>query len=316
MKNKIIIFSGPTAVGKTSISIDVAKILDAEIVNFDSLLFYQELNIGTAKPNIEEMRNIPHHLVGSHSIYNPINAAGFFKEAIPIINKIHAREKVVILVGGSGFYLQTILNGMYESTTTSNEVLKKSDLLYTAESIPPFREILKINDIESFKLYHENDHYRIRRAVEHFWMTGKKFSTSRAEMAISQKKSPATKYNWDIEHNYLDIPKEQHFEIIQARTDEMIHNGLIEETRNLLTQGATGLEKPMQSIGYKETISYLRGEFSDIDAYKERLSINTRRLAKSQRTWFKKLEKVCYNSLTDKNEIIQSYIRNDKYHGS
>jgi tRNA dimethylallyltransferase len=310
MKNKILIFSGPTAVGKTSISIEVAKVLGAEIVNFDSLLFYKELNIGTAKPNQKEMRDIPHHLVGSHSIYEPINAAGFFKEAIPIINKIHEKEKPVVLVGGSGFYLQTILNGMYESTTTSQEVLNRSDSLYKSESITPFREILKNHDIESFQLYHENDHYRIRRAVEHYWMTANKFSSSRSEMALSKTKSPAAKYSWNIEHNYLDIPKEQHFEIIQARTDKMIEDGLIEETQKLLTQGATGQEKPMQSIGYKETISYIKGEFSDLDSYKERLSINTRRLAKSQRTWFKKLEKVCYNSLKDKDEIIKSYAKN------
>ncbi len=306
MENKIIVFSGPTAVGKTSISISVAKEINAEIVNFDSLLFYKELNIGTAKPSQEEMSQVPHHLVGTHSIQNSINAADFAKLAIPIILNIHKKNKPVILVGGSGFYLQALLKGMYESETTSSDILERSNLLYQSSGIAPFIETLEINDYESFERYHKNDHYRIRRAVEHFWMTGKKFSSSREQMKQKENDSPVKKHNWSVLHNYLDIPKEEHFEIIQKRTDSMVEAGLINEVENLLKNGATGKEKPMQSIGYKETIGYIHGEFSSLDAFKERLSINTRRLAKSQRTWFKKQDKVCYNSLKDQDKIIKS----------
>lgn len=304
-KNSIIVVSGPTATGKTGFSIEIAQFFNAEIINFDSLVFYKELNIGTAKPTKDEMQNIPHHLVGTESIFSPINAADFTKKAIPIIKDCHNRGKIVVLVGGSGFYLQALLKGMYESTNTSLEILDRSEILYLKEGITPFLSVLKDNDPESFKLYHQNDHYRIRRAVEHFWQTGFKFSDARKEMDNTKKLSPEKLYNWTIFHAYLDIPKEQHFEIIQRRSQQMLRDGLIQEVEALLKDGADGSEKPLNSIGYKETISYLRGEFASEDEYLERLNINTRRLAKSQRTWFKKVEKNCYNSLIDRDKLFE-----------
>ena len=181
-QNKIIVISGPTATGKTSTSIKIAKEVDAEIINFDSLVFYKEITIGTAKPTPQEMEGIIHHLVGTQSILEPINAADFMKMAIPLINEIHQRDKVVILVGGSGFYLQAVLNGMYDSITTTPDITEKSDSLYLSEGITPFRKILKDVDQISFERYHENDHYRIRRAVEHYWMSGVPFSEAREKM--------------------------------------------------------------------------------------------------------------------------------------
>jgi tRNA dimethylallyltransferase len=304
MENKfVIIISGPTASGKTSTSINLAKKFNGEIVNFDSLLFYKELNIGTAKPDLEEQESIPHHMVSGHSIMSPINAADFVEEATPIINNCHKKGKNVFLVGGSGFYLQAVIKGMYKSETTSDDILKRSEELYTSEGIDTFREILKEKDVISYELYHQNDHYRIRRAVEHFWMTGVKFSESRAKMSQNTDASPVEINGWKVLHIYLDLPKEKHFEIIQKRTSQMVEAGLIDEVKNLIKNGATGNEKPLKSIGYKETIGYINGEFDSIDSYKERLSINTRRLAKSQRTWFKKQEKHCYNALTDTEQI-------------
>ena len=302
--NKIIIISGPTATGKTSTSINLARKLDAEIINFDSLVFYKEINIGTAKPTKAEQSGIKHHLVGTHSIFNPINAADFVLLAEPLINQCHKEGKVVILVGGSGFYLQAILNGMYDSVTTPLSITQKSDHLYEKEGISPFISLLKENDPISFDRYHENDHYRIRRAVEHFWTTNIPFSKAREEMQKKLKDSPVKRNGWDVLHIHLDLPKELHFEIIQKRTKEMLENGLINEVKELLSQEATGEEKPLKSIGYKETIQYINGEFEDIASLSERISINTRRLAKSQRTWFNKINKYTYNPLEDFDKII------------
>lgn len=303
-KNKIIIISGPTATGKTKTSISLAKKVGAEIVNFDSLVFYKELTIGTAKPTHEEIKEVPHHLVGTHSIHLPLNAADFVNAAIPIINNIHLKNKTVILVGGSGFYLQALINGMYDSPTSSEKILDQSEILYLNEGITPFLQILEKNDPESFKRYHQNDHYRIRRAVEHYWQTGTPFSSSRNKMEISSKPSPADLYHWNILHIHLDIPKDEHYKIIQNRTNHMIKNGLIEEVNDLLNQGATGHERALNSIGYKETIDFIHDMFSSKEAYIERLNINTRRLAKAQRTWFKKVEKKCYNPITDQDIIL------------
>lgn len=301
----VIVISGPTATGKTSTSIKVAKLFNAEIVNFDSLVFYKELNIGTAKPTLNEMDGVPHHLVGTQSISNPMNAADFQKVAISIINEIHARHRPVVLVGGSGFYLQTLLNGMYKGGSTPLEITKRSNKLYELEGISPFLEILKANDIKSYERYHENDHYRLRRAVEFFWSTDKKFSKERDQMKDYTLESPARNNRWLIKHIHLDIDKEAHFKIIQSRSNIMINDGLIEEVRALLDNGFVKDLKPLNSIGYKETIDYLDGKFESIEDYIERINISTRQLAKSQRTWFKKLNLNTFNPLEDFDIIIK-----------
>lgn len=307
MKNCICIISGPTASGKTAKSIALAKKFSGEIINFDSLLLYKELNIGTAKPSIEEQMNVPHHLIGSHSIKEPINAAQYIKEAIPLIQNLHAQKKIVYLVGGSGFYLQALLFGMYDSQTSNPLVLQRSQDLYDKEGIEPFIQILKINDNESYNLYHPNDHYRIRRAVEHFWTTNQPMFKARINMDDKKKNAPYVKLNWHIFHAYLDLPKEVHFKIIQERTQNMIHKGLILEVQNLLKQGYTGTEKPMQSIGYKEVVDFLEGKYSTQKEMMDRINISTRQLAKSQRTWFKKWDKSQYNPITDSKKLILDF---------
>lgn len=294
-KNIICIISGPTASGKTSTSIELAKQFGGEIVNFDSLLFYRELNIGTAKPTKEEMQNIVHHQINTHSAKNPINAADYIQATLPLINELHNQEKIVYLVGGSGFYLQALLYGMFESTTTPKEILQQSDSLYEAHGIAPFLEILKANDPQSLEKYHANDHYRIRRAVEHFWANGSAFSESRHSMDQKRSNGPMYQFKWNVFHAYLDIPKEKHWDLIQKRTEQMINEGLLDEVRNLLNSNFTGKEKPLQSIGYKETQDFLSGKIETISELEERISISTRQLAKSQRTWFKKQKKYNYD---------------------
>lgn len=307
MNNVICIISGPTASGKTSTSIELAKKFGGEIVNFDSLLFYKELNIGTAKPSIEEQQNIKHHMLDTHSIKTPINAADYIKLALPIIKKLHQENKIVYLVGGSGFYLQALLFGMFPSNTSSDLVLEKSEKLYQSQGIEPFVEILKLNDFDSYQKYHYNDHYRIRRAVEHFWSTGTPFSQSRNQMQTQKLTGPIFDLKWNVFHAYLDIDKEAHWKIIQARTEQMIKSGLIEEVKNLIIAGYTGEEKPLMSIGYKEAQDFLNSKLNTLEELSEKISIATRQLAKSQRTWFKKQQKVEYNPLRDKEKLILDF---------
>ncbi len=303
MKKIICVISGPTASGKTSTSIKLAKKFGGVIVNFDSLVFYKELTIGTAKPTKEEQEGIPHYFVGTQSIKDPMNAADYASAAIELINELHQKEKIVFLVGGSGFYLQAVLKGMYDSKTTPQNILDRSNLVYEQEGISPFIKELKKNDQESLNQYHENDHYRIRRAVEHLWANGTKFSTEREKMKLKAPDSPVQKFNWNVFHAHLDLDKEQHFEIIQERTKQMISSGLIKEVKDLLNLGYSGEEKPLKSIGYKETMAFINGEFESQDALEQRISISTRQLAKSQRTWFKKVEKSTYNPLLDTTKL-------------
>ncbi len=304
---KIIIISGPTASGKTQQSLQLASSFGGEIVNFDSLLFYKEINIGTAKPTPEEMLQIPHHLINIHSIKDPINAADYSKLATDLIKKLLNEKKTIFLVGGSGFYLQALLKGMYDSQTTSPDILKKSDELYLSKGIEPFVEILKSHDEKSYLRYHKNDHYRIRRAVEHWWSHQSPLSLARESKEQSnQNLKNGNIHGWDLIHIYLDIPKETHLEIITERTTRMIRDGLILEVQNLLTLGHTGFEKPLQSIGYKESLHYINGEIKSIDELQEKIIISTRQLAKSQRTWFNQMkEKHCFNPINDSEKISE-----------
>ncbi len=302
---KVIVVSGPTASGKTDISIELAKKFGGEIVNFDSLLLYKEILIGTAKPTQEEQQNIPHHMLDVRSISNPMNAADYARVALPLVQDLLSQNKIVYLVGGSGFYLQALLKGMYDSPTTPQEITLKSDELYEREGIQPFLKILKENDPKTFERYHENDHYRIRRAVEHWWANGTPLSREREkkDQSNTQMSEPSA-HGWDVLHIYLDLPKEEHLKIIEKRTERMLSAGLIKEVQDLLSAGFSGEEKPLQSIGYKEILDFHSGMIKTIEECRERIIISTRQLAKSQRTWFKKDPfKVQYHPL-DQRELI------------
>ncbi len=308
---KIIIMSGATATGKTDAAIKTYYFLKEQnikssIVNFDSLLFYTELNIGTAKPTKEELNIIPHSMINISSITKPINAADYITQAELIIENLHDNNEVIILTGGSGFYLRALIKGMYSGTPTSSIIRTKVNQMYKDGGIESISNILKKEDPESLISIHKNDHYRRIRAVEFFLSTGKKISDQKK---IMEKQNPydLTKEDWDIMHIYLDIPKNTHQQIIEQRTVNMINNGLIKEVQNLLNINNEYKNlKPMKSIGYKEVIQYLNGEIPSESKCIERIVISTRQLAKAQRTWFNKiLNKNRYNYLTDMDNITK-----------
>lgn len=313
MVKKLLIIMGPTATGKSSLALKLAKKCQAPIINFDSLLFYRELNIGSAKPTKDELSLAKHFFVDIASIKNPLNAADFSEQARYKIEELFQTTSSIIAVGGSGFYLQALLYGMFESLTVSEDVKEKIRHMKSLAGPEGLREYLKNNDPESFQRYHQNDQYRIERAVEHHLMTGTKMSDVRDKLDQIKSKTPLYKnLGWDILPLYLDIDKQQHFEIIQKRTESMIELGLIDEVKDLLTRGFRGEEKPLQSIGYKETLAFLRGEYSR-EELSERISINTRKLAKAQRTWFSKVEKTSFNPLRDQakiEKVVEKFFEN------
>lgn len=310
--NKIIIISGPTATGKTKTSIDVAKKIQNDlglkvaIVNFDSLVFYKEISIGTAKPTLEEMDGIEHFMVGIESIKSPMNASQFIHIAESLVNELMKEGKIVILVGGSAFYIRALLKGMYESPTTPQDIRDRLDDLYQREGINPFIEYLKEHDPKSLINYHQNDHYRIMRAVQHFESTGTKISEQKREL---DEQNPfdfsSTIHLWNMLHIYLDLPKDEHFEIITKRTEKMFEDGLMEEINQLEKDGFTLEERPLASIGYKEAILFKKGLFENAQQCIERIAISTRQLAKSQRTFFNKITpKESFNPIHDQAKIM------------
>ncbi|MDH5580716.1 MAG: tRNA (adenosine(37)-N6)-dimethylallyltransferase MiaA [Bdellovibrionales bacterium] len=313
MKRKVLIFSGPTATGKTALSIksalEIEKSLNHKccIINFDSLAFYKELLIGSARVKKEDMHGIKHYLVGTESIKNPVDAHQFKELAEDIIHQ--NPDKILIFVGGSGFYIRALIKGMYETTTVDSQMREELNKLYNEKGITPFIEFLEENDPESLEILHENDHYRIMRAVEFFKANGQKISESKKQSDqddpydFSQNNFP----DWEILHIYLDIPRPEHFEIIQKRTWDMIQEGLIDEVENLIQQGFTGQERPLQSIGYKEAQDYIEGKFKTEQDLAERISISTRQLAKAQRTFFKKVKgKETFHPLKESDKVIEA----------
>ena len=308
MKNKLIIISGPTATGKTKTSIELAKKifskfkLETVIVNFDSLLFYKELSIGTAKPTMEEREGIEHFMVDIESIKSPMNAADFIKIGEEIIKAQLAKNKCVILVGGSAFYLRALLKGMYETITPTKEIKDKFENL-DSETLTSF---LKNNDPESLANLHPNDHYRLTRAALHFEMTGTKISSEKIVLDdLSPYDFSQIIHPWDILHFYLDLPKDLHFEIIKQRTEKMFSEGLIDEIESLAKAGFALEGKPLNSIGYKEAIEWKKGLFTSKSECIERIAISTRQLAKSQRTFFRKISpKFTFNPIDDQEKIF------------
>ncbi len=310
--NKLIIISGPTASGKTKTSICIATHLitsgyAAEVVNFDSLLFYKEISIGTAKPLMQERNGVIHHMIDIESIRSPMNAAQFIEQGLKVIEKLFSENKIVILVGGSAFYLRALLKGMYNSPTISPALKLELSNLYDHSGIAPFLEYLKNYDQQSLAHLHENDHYRLMRAVEHHRMTGEKISVQKKSLDQMNPYDFSTiVHHWDLLHIYLDLPKDQHFEIIQTRTKKMFEEGLMDEISGLERMGFDPTLKPLQSIGYKEAFELKKGLFSTIEECIERISISTRQLAKSQRTFFNKITpKESFNPLQDVDRIIE-----------
>jgi tRNA dimethylallyltransferase len=321
-KKKIIFISGPTASGKTSTSISLSKALiensiPSEVVNFDSLLFYKELNIGTAKPTTEEMQGITHHLVSCQSAKEPMNASDFLDKADNLLRELTEAGKVPIFVGGSGFYLRAFIKGMYESTPISEEIREKVEAIYQEKGIEFFREFLKENDPASYDQLHENDHYRNIRAYEHFIQNGTPISEQKEKLDESKPYdfsiNRLTEY--EFHHIYLDIEKSEHWEIIVSRCEKMVKDGLVQEMKELLNSGFTGEEKPLKSIGYKETFDFINDKFESEKDYIERMAISTRQLAKSQRTFFKKVTpKSTYHPINDRDLIISqalSFVTNN-----
>jgi len=314
-KFPVFIISGATASGKTSLSITLAQNLkskgfSAEIVNFDSLLFYKDLNIGTAKPSQEERKNIPHHLIDICDIHQEMNASKFNKMAQSLISNLHRENKIPILVGGSAFYIRALIKGMYKGPSISEQTKQEVEHILNEKGFSYIRNMLKHLDPSSYQSLHENDQYRNIRAFEFYYQLGRPISQEKNEIVDPYDFEKNQHPQWDIFHIYLDIPKEEHWPIIKMRTQKMITQGLLCEVSNILkNKELTNDEKCLQSIGYKEAIDYLQNQNPHIESQKdlcEQIYISTRQLAKSQKTFFKKIKpKHTYHPLNDKNKILE-----------
>ncbi|NSL51102.1 tRNA (adenosine(37)-N6)-dimethylallyltransferase MiaA [Calidifontibacillus erzurumensis] len=297
MKKKVIAIIGPTAVGKTKASIEIALALDGEIISGDSMQIYRGMNIGTAKVTEDEMQGIPHHLIDIKDPWEEFSAAEFKELATHCIEEITNRGKVPIIVGGTGLYIQAVLSGYHFSKAASNQeyrvFLEKRIEEEGIEKV--YNELLTI-DPESIKRIHPNNVRRVIRALEIYHETG---LTMTEYLKKQEQEAP-----YDDLIIGLTMERDLLYDRINKRVDQMVQQGLIEEVRALYEAGIRDCQS-VQAIGYKELYDYFEGKVSKEEAI-ELLKRNSRRYAKRQLTWFRNKMDVNWvdMSLAVQNETI------------
>lgn len=277
----LIILSGPTAVGKTSTSIELAKRINGEIISADSMQVYKGMDIGTAKITVDEMQGVPHYLIDIMEPTEEFNVFVFKEKAKQAIEEIYSKGKIPIIVGGTGFYIQAIVYDI-EFSQEENDFSYRKKLESLAEEKGAdylFDELRKVDE-KSTEVIHKNNIKRVIRALEYYHITGLPISSHNEEQR--QKTSPYN-YGYFVLTNDRDIL----YDRINKRVDIMVNAGLLEEVKKLLQKGYAKNLVSMQGIGYKEVIEHIEGNCTYEEAV-ENIKLNTRHFAKRQLTWFKR----------------------------
>ena len=287
MKKPLIILTGPTAVGKTKISIRLAKTIDGEIISADSMQVYKGMDIGTAKITPDQMEGINHYLVDILEPKEEFNVVKFQEYAKNAMKEIYNKGKIPIIVGGTGFYIQALLYDIdFEDTTEDPDYRQELEDIAKEKGREYVHNKLKKVDPPSWEKIHPNNLKKVIRALEYYKVTGEKISDHNKEQM--QRQSP---YNFS--YIVLDDDRQNLYKRINSRVDQMIELGLIDEVKGLLESGCTKDMISMQGLGYKEIISYLEGEVS-LDQAIYTLKRDTRHFAKRQLTWFRRERNVIW----------------------
>jgi tRNA dimethylallyltransferase len=272
----LVVIVGPTAVGKTSVAIEVARTLGTVIISADSRQFFREMNIGTAKPSNLEMAEIPHYFINSHTIHEDYDAASYSRDATDLINKLFAEKDHLVLCGGSGLYIRAVCEGFDDIPEIDENI--REDLLvgYNKHGLPWLQEKMQILDPEHLAEIDSQNPHRLIRALEVRIGTGKSIAFFRKEKKLS--------HEFDIVKAGLELPRQELYRRIDDRVDEMVAAGLFKEAENLYP---LRFRNALQTVGYQEIFDYMDGKYDYAEAVRL-LKRNSRRYAKRQLTWFKK----------------------------
>lgn len=292
MKPPVIILTGPTAVGKTALSIQLAKAIGGEIISADSMQVYRHMDIGSAKITKEEMEGIPHYLIDVLEPWEEFNVTVFQKMAKQALQEIYSRHHIPIITGGTGFYIQALL---YDINFTENDrdstIRLELERFAKEHGAVALHQMLRDIDPESADAIHFNNVKRVIRAIEYYRQTGEKISVHNEKE--KQKESP-----YEFLYYVIHTDRQKLYERIDERIDQMLEQGLIEEVKQLSEMGCTRDLVSMQGLGYKEILDYLNG----VTTLEEAVSIlkrDTRHFAKRQLTWFKREKDVRWLNLPD-----------------
>ena len=286
-KKPMIVLTGPTAVGKTALSIGLAKRINGSIISADSMQIYKHMDIGSAKITKEEMCGVKHYLVDELEPYEEFNIYRFKEMALEALKEIYAEDKIPIIVGGTGFYIQGLLYDIDFSETNADEEYRNEMENYAKENgAHALHELLRKVDPESCELIHENNVKRVIRALEYYHLTGEKISEHNKKE--KEKESP-----YNFAYFVLNDIRENLYSRIDLRVDKMVEAGLLEEVCALKDMGYTPDMVAMQGLGYKEILWHLDNRCTLNEAI-ETIKQETRHFAKRQLTWFRREKEVIW----------------------
>ena len=295
----VVIICGPTAVGKTALAIQLAKYFNTKIISADSRQCFKELNIGVAKPTTNELRQVQHYFINSHSIQEEVNAITFEQYALQRVEEIFLENDIAVMVGGTGLYIKAFCEGLDNIPNIPDEIRNAISEQYNINGLIWLQNQVQIKDPLFWQTAEQQNPQRLMRALEVVEATGQSINSFRTGEKLQRP--------FNIIKIGLELPREQLYARINQRVDIMMQQGLLEEVKSLV---AFRKLNALQTVGYKEFFEYFDGIFS-IEQAIEELKKNTRHYAKRQMTWFKKDEQIQWFQPFDVDSIL-SYIRTKK----
>jgi len=294
MERKVIVIVGPTCSGKSQVALNLAERLNTEIISADSRQIYKYLSIGTAKPTENELSKIKHHFIDALSPDEDYNVSKYEEEALNIIARLSSENKIPIVAGGSGLYVKAIIDGIINEVSVDEEYrqqLKEKREIYGNEFL--YNELKRVDPVSASKMLPQN-WKRVMRALEVYHLTGKPIW----EFHQSHKR--------EVDYQFCQFglmwEREILYSRIEKRVDSMIENGLIEEVRNILSMGFPKSLNSLNTVGYKEIISFLENEIT-LDKAIQLIKRNTRRFAKRQMTWFRKDKRIKWIQISNESDL-------------
>ena len=305
-KTKIVVLCGPTGIGKTAAAIYLAIRCKGEIVGADSMQIYRHMDIGTAKPTLAEQRQVPHHLIDVVDPGEAFDAERYITLTRPVISDLTSRERLPLVVGGTGFYIKALMYGLFETLPVDPEVRRRLQNEVSEKGSPVLHKRLVQCDPGAAARIHPNDTYRVLRALEVFESSGQTISAWQKPHAFKNKV-------YDTLQIGLNMPRQDLYARIDQRVDQMIDQGLLEEVKGLLQNGYAPELRAMQSLGYRHMIAYLQKQ-QIWDETVRTLKRDTRRYAKRQLTWFQSDPDVVWvdrEDIAKMTELIGAFVNDN-----
>ena len=291
--NTLIVVTGPTAVGKTALTIEIAKHYGIPIINADSRQIYQELKIGTASPTAEQMQQVKHYFVGTKSITDYYNASMYEQEVVQLLEKLFVDSPVQLLTGGSMMYIDAVCNGIDDIPTVRDDIRNEMKRRYQEEGLDALCEDLRRLDPEHYEVVDRQNHRRVIHALEICYQTGKTYTSFRTQ---KRKERP-----FQIVKIGLTRDRQELYDRINQRVDTMMSEGLLDEVRSVSAYRSTNA---LNTVGYKELFDYIDGRWPLEEAV-EHIKGNTRRYARKQLTWYKRDEQVTWFHPDQQDKILK-----------